>query len=164
MNVSIPVYHRRRQACTPACPSNGFRGFKRRDLGHRGAPSQGLHQPGDSLHPTCEPKAISASSVLVTTYSSGARAGLDAGRVPWRPGAPEEAWTNRPTRSRTAQHGHPGAKRWRPLRELAGFEKARPRFVGPDFRGSRRGWQYCAVCLVRAVYAGCHSRLSVVTS
>jgi hypothetical protein len=34
---------------------------------------------------------------------------LDAWRVPWRPGAPAAAGgTNRPTRSRTAQHGAPG--------------------------------------------------------
>jgi 5-methylcytosine-specific restriction enzyme A len=52
MNVSIPVYHHRRPPVRLRVRATVGAASNRGTCGTRGAPSQGLHQPGDSLHPT----------------------------------------------------------------------------------------------------------------
>ena len=75
----------------------------------------------------------------------------------WRSGAPEELGgpTSQPG-ARRRDTGHPGAKRWRPVRDFGGFANARPGFQGPDSRGGGRGSNGGAVCLVSCRFSGCH--------
>jgi len=46
-----------------------------------------------------------------------------------------------------ANTGHPGAKRWRPPRELGGFEKARPRIASRTETLSHEIQRYCVANL-----------------
>jgi hypothetical protein len=168
MNVSIPVSHRRRQpvrlrvrATVGALQTTGL---VARVVRHRkGCINRAILfiRPG-------EPKPISASSVMGTPYSfkepfdhgpawmRGAFRGCQARRRKplEQPANPEPDGA---TRGAWARNGGIPRASWRASR------KPGREFVGPDFRCRRSGWIYCAVCLVRAVYAGCHSRLSVVT-
>ena len=99
---------------------------------------------------SCKWLRIARSHESPTTNRCAARR-LDAGRVPWRSGAPEEPGgpTSQPG-ARRRDTGHPGAKRWRPR------AMARGPFQGPDLRGGGRGSNGGAVCLVSCLFSGCH--------